>query len=133
MPVKLKWLGEGMRFAGGPEAGPMTIIDGDGKVGQSPMTVFLMGLAACTASDIVDIAGRMRVTIGSLDVDAIEERRAEPPRHFTRLKLVYRVTGVAEADRPKVERAVELSHEKYCSALHSIRSDVPVETEVAFA
>lgn len=133
MPIRLQWLGEGMRFAGGPEAGPLSIVDGDGKVGQSPMTTFLMGLAACTASDIVDIAGKMRVGMGSLDVQAIEERREEPPRHYTKLKLVYRVTGVAEEDRPKIERAVALSHEKYCSALHSIRKDVPVETEVEFA
>jgi putative redox protein len=97
------------------------------------MTTFLMGLAACTASDIVDIATKMRVAIGSLDVHAIDERRPEPPRHYTKLRLVYTVKGVAESDRPKIERAVELSHEKYCSALHSIRKDVPVETEVAFA
>jgi putative redox protein len=133
MAVKLQWLGEGMRFAGGPEDGPLSIVDGDGKVGPSPMTTFLMGLVACTASDIVDIATKMRVAIGSLDVHAIDERRAEPPRHYTKLRLVYTVKGVAESDRPKIERAVELSHEKYCSALHPIRKDVPVETEVAFA
>jgi putative redox protein len=132
MPVKLKWLGEGMRFAGGPENGPLTVVDGDGEVGQSPMTTFLMGLAGCTASDIVDIAGKMRVSFDSLDVDAVEQRREESPRHYTKLKLSYRLTGVAEADRPKIERAVTLSHEKYCSALHSIRKDVPVETEVSF-
>lgn len=133
MPVKLQWLGEGMRFAGGPENGPLAIVDGDGRVAPSPMQTFLMGLAACTASDIVDIAGKMRVQIGSLDVHAIDERRAEPPRHYTKLKLIYTVKGVADADRQKIERAVELSHEKYCSALHSIRKDVPVETEIAFA
>jgi putative redox protein len=133
MPVKLRWLGEGMQFVGGPENGPLGIVDGDGKVAPSPMQTFLMGLAACTASDIVDIAGKMRVSMDSLEIHAIDERRAEPPRHYTKLRLVYTVKGVAEADRQKIERAVEMSHEKYCSALHSIRKDVPVEAEVAFA
>jgi len=132
MPVRLQWLGQGMRFAGGPEAGPLTVIDGEGKVGQSPMTTFLMGLAGCTASDVVDIAGRMRVPMSALELRVTDERRGEPPRHYTKLKLVYHVEGVADADRPKIERAVHLSHEKYCSALHSIRRDVAVESEVTF-
>lgn len=132
MAVKLRWLGEGMRFAGGPENGPHMIVDGDGEVGPSPMTTFLLGLAGCTASDIIDITGKMRVHMAALDVHAIEERRAEPPRHWTRVKLHYHVTGVAEADRPKIHRAVALSHERYCSALHSIRKDVPVECQVTF-
>ncbi len=62
----------------------------------------------------------------------IEERRAEPPRRWTHVKLVYRISGVEATDRQKIERAVALSHEKYCSALHSVRRDVPVETEVTF-
>lgn len=132
MSVRLQWLGEGMRFAAAPDSGPMLIVDGDGKVGPSPMKTFLAGLSACTASDIIDIAGKMRVAIGSFEITAEDTRREEPPRHYTKLRLTYRVLGVAEADRPKIERAVELSHEKYCSALHSIRKDVPVESEVVF-
>jgi putative redox protein len=132
MAVKLRWLGDGMRFAGGPDDGPQMVVDGDGKVGLSPMTTFLVGLAGCTASDIVDIARKMRVHMGALDVEAIEERREEPPRHWTRVTLHYHVAGVADADRQKIERAVALSHERYCSALHSIRKDVPVECRVTF-
>lgn len=132
MAVKLQWLGEGMRFAGGPDDGPMIVVDGDGKIAQSPMQVFLMGLATCTASDIVDIAAKMRVPISGFDMEAIEQRRSEPPRCYTHLKLVYNLSGVAEEDRHKIERAVKLSHGKYCSALNSIRPDVPVETEITF-
>lgn len=132
MSVRLQWLGEGLRFAGGPESGPLIVVDGDGKVGTSPMTTFLIGLSACTAADIVDIAAKMRVRLASLDVQAEGERKPEPPRRYTKLRLVYRIAGVEESDRPKIERAVQLSHEKYCSALHSIREDVAVETDVVF-
>ncbi len=133
MAVTLQWLGNGLRFAGGPEEGPTIVVDGDGKAGPSPMTTFLLGLGACTAADIIDIATKMRVSVGRLDVRAEGDRRSEPPRRYTQLRLTYEVAGVAESDRDKIRRAVSLSHEKYCSALHSIREDIAVATEVVFA
>jgi putative redox protein len=132
MPVTLRWLGEGMQFAGGPDNGPLMVVDGDGKVGLSPMSTFLTGLSACTASDVVEIAAKMRVRIGAFEVRAEDERRPEPPRRYTKIRLVYILTGVAEADHEKIRRAVSLSHEKYCSALNSIRTDVEVATDVIF-
>lgn len=130
--VRLTWLGRGMEFEGGREGGPTVIIDGEGKVGPSPMVTFLLGLVACTASDIIDITGKMRLTLGAFEVRSVGERREEPPRRYTRIQLVYRIQGVAEADREKIKRAVDLSHEKYCSALHSISEDIEVETTIEF-
>ncbi len=130
--VTLRWLGEGTQFAGGKEGGPQVVVDGDGKVGPSPMITFLLGLSACTASDIVDIVGKMRVRLSAFDVRAEGDRREEPPRRYTKIRLTYRVAGVAEDDHDKVRRAVQLSQEKYCSAMHSIREDIEVLSDVVF-
>ena len=122
-----------MEFDAGREAGPRMKIDGDGRAAPSPMTTLLIAIAACTASDIVDIAGKMRVSIGSFAVDTEGDRREQPPRRYTNIRMVYTLGGVADADRDKIHRAVQLSHEKYCSALHSIREDIEVRSEVVFA
>lgn len=132
MGIRLQWLGDGLRFTGGPEPGPHIVVDGDGGAGPTPMTTFLIGLSACTAADIVEIATKMRLKLSALDVRADAERRPEPPRHYTKLRLLYRVGGVAEKDRPKIERAIRLSHDKYCSALNSIRSDVVIDADLEF-
>jgi len=131
--VLLHWLGRGMEFEAGREGGPTSIVDGNGKAAPSPMVTFLMGLAGCTASDIIDIAGKMRVALNGFDVRAEGDRWPEPPRRFTKIRLIYRVAGVPANDQEKIRRAVQLSHDKYCSALHSIRQDIEVKSEVEFS
>jgi putative redox protein len=54
------------------------------------------------------------------------DRRAEPPRRYTAIRLRYIVTGVAAADESKVWRAIHLSRDTYCSVLHSLREDIEV-------
>jgi putative redox protein len=131
--VLLHWLGRGMEFEGGREGGPTAIVDGKGKAGPSPMVTFLMGLAGCTASDIIDIASKMRLTLSAFDIRAEGDRWPEPPRRYTRIRLIYRVAGIEENDQEKIRRAIQLSHDKYCSALHSIRQDIEVTSVVEFA
>jgi putative redox protein len=130
--VLLHWQNRGMEFVAGREGGPTVIIDGNGKAGPSPMVTFLIGLAGCTASDILEIAGKMRVTFGGFEVRAEGDRWPEPPRRYTKIRLVYRVAGVNEGDREKIRRAVQLSQEKYCSAIHSIRQDIELTSDVEF-
>ena len=125
--VRLGWTGSGLVFDGGPVGGPQIVIDGDSATGPSPMDLALMGVAACMAIDVRVILEKGRVPFDSLDVTAEGERRESPPRHYTGLRLVFSVTGVPPGERPKVERALELSHEKYCSVLFSLRQDISVE------
>jgi uncharacterized OsmC-like protein len=61
-----------------------------------------------------------RVPLRGMVVRAEGERRADPPRRFLSVHLVYRAEGVAAADRPKLERAVDLSRQTYCSVLHTL-------------
>lgn len=125
--VRLSWTGSGTTFDGGPVGGPQLVVDGDAAVGPSPMDLVLMAVAGCMAIDVRAILEKGRVPLDALDVEAQGARADEPPRCYTALRLVVRVAGVAPDDRSKVERAIELSRQKYCSVLFSLRRDVPVE------
>ncbi|MGH7555941.1 MAG: OsmC family protein [Longimicrobiales bacterium] len=131
--VALRWTGEGMQFVGGAPDRPEVLLDGNGRVAPSPVQTLLLALAACTGSDIVEITGKMRVTLASLQVHVEGDRNQDFPRRFNRIRMVFRAGGVAESDRDKVRHAVRLSEEKYCSVLHTLRTDLAFSSEVEFA
>jgi putative redox protein len=111
--IELTWAGE-HRFDTGRPGGPTARFDGDGATGQSPVDGLLSALAACSAADVVDILAKRRTPVERLRVEVRGERREEFPRRFTHIELRYIVDG-AGIDAPHVERAIALSHEKYCS------------------
>lgn len=125
--VSLEWTG-GLRFRGGRENGPQWTVDGDGTEGPSPMDALLLALAGCTAADVVEIARKMREPVegGSFHVRVEGDRAADPPRRYTRVQLHYAWRG-AGLSRDKLERAIRLSQEKYCSVLHTLRPDLELE------
>lgn len=126
MAVEVRWQ-EGRRFEAVGGAGVPVMLDGDRNSGPSPMEALLMGLAGCMAVDVVDILHKMRVPFSGLAVRADGERRADPPRRFTAVRLVYRVEGMADAERDQLQRAIDLSREKYCSVLHTLQPDLDLE------
>jgi putative redox protein len=130
--VELHWKGRGMVFDGRRDERHAITIDGDGAEAVSPLTAFLLGIGACTASDVVDIAGKMRVPVERFDLVIEGARVSDMPRRYRALRLVYRLGGVAEPDHEKIRRAVSLSHEKYCSALSTLRTDIDVSTDIVF-
>ena len=79
------------------------------------MEMVLMGLGGCSAFDVVMILKRGRQTIDDCVVELQAERAETDPKVFTKINLHYVITGQA-LERNKVERAVQLSAEKYCSA-----------------
>jgi putative redox protein len=127
LTVALRWSGEELRFSGGKEQGPEITVDGDGVHGPSPVTSLVLAVAGCMAADVVDIGRKMRLPIAGLVVQVEADRRAEPPRRLTALRLQYTVMGVPVSDEAKVWRAIELSRDTYCSVLHSLRDDIRVD------
>jgi putative redox protein len=122
--VELSWQG-GLRFEA--RTGDATlVVDGERRAGLSPTQALAVGLAGCMATDIVDILQKGRFALDGMHVRFAGERRAEPPRHFTRIALHFVVSGHVPADR--VERAIELSRERYCSVWHSLRPDIELHT-----
>ncbi len=120
---------DGLAFEGGADGGPLLRIENGGETGPSPMQTLLLAAAGCSAIDVVDILEKMRVPLRSLDVTVEGDRRPEPPRRYTRLRFRYRA-GVASEAKAKLRRAVDLSREKYCSVVQSLRPDIEVTTEI---
>ena len=133
LTVALKWTGEAMQFRGGKVGGPEILIDSDGVAGPSPTVSLALALAGCMAIDVLDIVQKMRVPISGLTVVVASDRRKEPPRRFTVMRQKFIAAGVAAADEAKVMRAIDLSREKYCSILHSLREDIEMSFELELA
>ena len=126
----LRWTGKGLAFSGQVGSGPTVMIDGDAKAGPSSTDSILLGLMGCMSIDVLMILQKGRVTVNSLETRVEADRAPDPPRYFTRVRLTFVMDGPLPEERPKVDRAIELSREKYCSVLHSLRSDLVLETIV---
>ena len=111
---------EGMAFIGESGSGHAVVMDGapdhgGRNIGIRPMEMLLIGLAGCTAFDVVSILRKGREDVADCAVDVSAERAAEDPKVFTAIHLAYVVKGRGLSEA-KVERAIKLSKEKYCSA-----------------
>jgi putative redox protein len=119
MKARVQWL-DGRAFVGESGSGHAVVMDGAPEsggrnIGVRPMEMLLLGLGGCTAFDVVMILERMREKVTGLDIALEGERAAEDPKVFTHVKIIYKVTG-RNLKPANVERAVNLSAEKYCSA-----------------
>jgi len=119
MKARVK-LVEGMTFVAESGSGHAMVIDaapdiGGRNLGPRPMELLLMGLGGCTAIDVMLILRRSREQVTDCVVELEAERAPTDPKVFTSIHLRYIVTGRG-LDRNKVERAIKLSEEKYCSA-----------------
>jgi putative redox protein len=117
--ARIKWV-EGRAFVGESGSGHALVIDGPPEhggrdLGPSPMELVLIGAGGCTAFDVLDILKKGRHAVTDCVVELQAERAPEPPKVFTRITLRYRLTG-RRLSRAAVERAVQLSAERYCSA-----------------
>lgn len=126
----LRWTGDGLAFSGQIGSGPPVTLDGKSKTGPSSMEHLLLGLMGCMSIDVLLVLQKGRVRVNSLETLAETERAPEPPKRFTRVRLTFVLDGPSPEDRPKVDRAIKLSKEKYCSVLHSLREDLVFETVV---
>ncbi len=119
-----------MEYAGGTMDGPSMLLDGKSLKGPGPMDALLLAVAGCMAVDVQVILERSRVPLTGLEVEVEGERAQTHPKRYTRLTMVYQLDGPEDGHRGKVERAVELSREKFCSVLHSLRPEIDLEIEV---
>lgn len=120
------------RFIGMASSGHALVVDaGKEKTGAGPMELVLIGLCCCTATDVVGILKKKREPFTGLEVRAEAERAAAPPAVYTKIKLVYRVTG--KVARKSVEDAVMLSKEKYCSVSQMLQKTAEISNEIELA
>ncbi|MBU0657045.1 MAG: OsmC family protein [Gammaproteobacteria bacterium] len=119
MKARVKWL-DNMSFVGESGSGHSVVMDGPPELGGRnlgvrPMEMLLLGLGGCSSFDVVLILQKSRQHIVDCEVEIEAERADKEPKVFTRIHLHFIVSGRNLA-ADKVERAVKLSAEKYCSA-----------------
>ncbi len=118
MEARIKWV-EGKTFVGNTESGHAIVLgaasEGQPKLGPSPMELLLIGTGGCSSIDVVMILQRGREPIEDCECVVTAERAEEDPKVFTKIHLHFIVKGHGLSPT-KVERAVQLSAEKYCSA-----------------
>lgn len=119
MKARIKWI-EGMSFAGESGSGHTVVIDGPPEhggrnIGVRPMEMLLLGLGGCSAFDVVHILNKSRAPLTDCVVEITAERADTDPKVFTAIHMHFIITG-SQLKPNLVERAVNLSVEKYCSA-----------------
>lgn len=127
--AKVNWI-DGERFAAIASSSHAIMIDSDRQSNSAPgpMEMVLMGLCACTATDVVSILRKKRQLFTAIEVHAEAERAPQPPTVYTSIRLVYTISG--EVDRKAAEDAVALSEEKYCSVAAMLKSTARITTEI---
>ncbi|MEN3337913.1 MAG: putative redox protein [Acidobacteriota bacterium] len=118
--VELVWEHD-LVFAGQSGGVGMTL-DSASAAGPSPMQALAFALAGCMAMDVVHVITKGRYDLRGLRVDLAGTRATTEPRRFTAITLHYSVTGDVPGE--KIDRAIQLSREKYCSVWHSMRQDI---------
>ncbi len=106
-------LQEGMHFVGSVPAGHEIDLDSTLKHGPSPMENVLLSLAGCSAMDVIAILRKQRQPVEGLEVHVRGQRRDEHPTVFTEIQIEYVIHG-EDVTPAAVERAIELSRERYC-------------------
>ena len=119
MNISVKWI-DGMLMVGKSDSGHAIVMDGppeiDGEnLGVRPMEMLLLGMAGCTMIDVVSTLKKMRENISDCQTKVSADRGEEYPKVFTNIHIHFIVKG-NNLDSKKIDKAISLSAEKYCSA-----------------
>jgi putative redox protein len=129
--ITLEWKGN-FRFEAKTPHGLTVNFDAPKKYGgdetsPSPMETLLACLAGCTSFDVVNILKKKRQDLSGYWVEVEGERRDEPPEVFTKIQIKYKIKG-KNVSEEAVERAIQLSNEKYCSVGAMLKKTAEVTT-----
>lgn len=131
MEAKVTWKG-GLDFDGVAKSGFSLDLSGSSEAGGSedgfrPMELMALGLAGCTAMDVVSILLKMHQEISEFQVHVHPEFASKHPLVWTNVHIEYHLTGKA-IDPKAVERAIDLSTSVYCPVLNMLHTDVEIIT-----
>ncbi|MCP4688773.1 MAG: OsmC family protein [Desulfobacterales bacterium] len=123
MDAKLRWNG-GLQFVARAGDSPAVVLDNpEGGGGPTPMQMVLMGVAGCTAMDVASIMEKKRAGLTDFTVNVTGAQADDHPRRYTDINIEFVLKG--ENVTPQaVERSIELSINKYCSAVASLNANL---------
>jgi len=131
--VQVGWVGPGLRLLGETARGSAIVVDhvlpeeDRPENGVRPMELLLVGLAGCTGMDVVSVMQKKRQPLSGLQVKVTGERADEHPKVYTHIHVEYVVEGRG-IDPKAVERSIELSETKYCSAMAMLGKTAEITT-----
>jgi putative redox protein len=118
-------------FVGRTNRGYEVEFDAQQQWGCSPTETLLLSVAGCMGIDMVSFLKKMKCEIKAYKMDIVGERNPTPPQYYTSIEMIISVQGGGLTAK-KIERAISLSHEKYCSVYHSLRKDMKVKVDYTF-
>lgn len=128
-PTTLELIWEHDLVFKGQSSDATMVLDSAGKAGPSPVQALAFALAACMGMDVVHILRKGRLDLQGLKIALTADRAQEDPHRITAVKLELVVTG--DVPKEQIQRAIDLSHDKYCSVWHSMRQDIAFTTSVS--
>jgi putative redox protein len=122
----LKWVPGGKSFISTDSTGHSVVMSTPGEnSGMKPSELLLSALAGCTSVDVVDILAKKRMPLSYLEVQLSAEQDADPPWTFRKIHMHFIVKGDGLTEKD-VEKAIELSEEKYCSVAATLRGTTEI-------
>lgn len=118
-------------FIGRTNRGYEIEFDAAQQWGCSPTESLLLSVAGCMGIDMVSFLKKMKCDIKSYKMDIMGERNPTPPQYYTSIEMIISVKGSGFTQK-KIERAISLSHEKYCSVYHTLRKDIKVKVDYTY-
>ena len=130
--IKLDWLDK-MAFSSKVN-GHEIILDASGEGGGDdrgprPKGLMLVALAGCTGMDVISILKKMRVDVEAFSIRVVGDLTEEHPKHFTGLRVIYEFKG-KDLPLDKLQKAIDLSQERYCGVSTSYRKGMEITTEI---
>ncbi len=131
--IKIQQL-KGASFAARGQSGHWVMMDGNEKVGgvdgaSRPMEMVLFGLGGCTAVDVEIILKKMKVPVENIEIDIETERADNHPKVYTKIDMTYHFYG-KDLPLKKLEKAVKLSKDTYCSASAMLASTAEITAHI---
>lgn len=133
--ISTKWIGN-MAFESNNPSGHEFIMDageedgGEGK-GFRPKALMLSSLAGCSGLDVASLIRKMKLQVDKFHIETIAELTEEHPKYYSEVKLEYHFYG-SNLDEKKLQRAIDLSVDKYCGVMEMFRKFATVSTQTIF-
>ena len=129
--IKIRWV-EGKMMVGSDSNGHSIVIgpspDPEHQwAGVKPAELLLLSVASCSAYDVIEILTKQRQPLEDLKVICSGEQQSEPPYYFTNIHVRYEARGAVDPE--KLEKAIQLSEDKYCSVINTLKKGVPFSRE----
>ncbi len=103
--------------------------NGGDDAGPRPKSLILSSLAGCTGMDVVSLLAKMRIDVEEFELIVEADIEKDHPKYYNRINVIYQFKG-ANLPLEKLQKAVDLSFDKYCGVIGLLKKAIPVTTEI---